>query len=42
MMTSPIDINVPTRTTLVLVTKDSFVPLVTNLNNKNNVCKHKQ
>ena len=39
MLTSPTDINVPTRTALVLVTKDSFVPLVTNLNNENNVCK---
>ena len=38
-LTSPIDINVPTRSALVLVTKDSFVPLVTNLNNKDKVCK---
>ena len=36
---SPIDINVPTRCAVVLVSKDSFVSLVTNLNSKNNVCK---
>ena len=36
---SPIDINVPTRWAVVLVSKDSFVSLVTNLNSKNNVCK---
>ena len=35
---SPIDINVPTRSTLVLETKDSFVSPVKDLNNKNNVC----
>lgn len=34
-----IDINVPTRCALVLVSKYSFVSLVTNLNSKNNVCK---
>ena len=38
-LTSPTDINAPTRDALVLVTKDSFVSLVTNLNKKNNVCK---
>lgn len=32
------DIFVPTRSAFVLVTKDSFVFLVTNLNIKNNVC----
>ena len=32
------DIFVPTRRAFVLVTKDSFVFLVTNLNIKNNVC----
>ena len=37
-LTSPIDINAPTRDPLVLVTKDSFVSLVTNLNKKSNVC----
>ena len=36
-LTSPVD--VATRNALVLVTKDSFVPLVTNLNNKDKVCK---
>ena len=30
-LTSPIDINVPFRSALVLVTKDSFVSLVSNL-----------
>ena len=38
MLTSPIDINVPTKSALVLVTKYSFVPLVTNLHNENDVC----
>ena len=38
-LTLPIDINAPTRDALVLVAKDSFVSLVTNLNKKNNVCK---
>ena len=38
-LTSPTDINLPTTSALVLVTKDSFVSLVTNLNNKNNVCE---
>ena len=33
-LTSPIDINVSTTGVLVLVTKDSFVSLVTNLNNE--------
>ena len=33
-LTSPTDINFPTTSALVLVTKDSFVSLVTNLNNK--------
>ena len=33
-ITYSIDINVPTRSTLVLLTKDSFVSLRTNLNNK--------
>ena len=37
-LTSPINIDVPTRSALVLVTKDSFASLVTNLNSKNNVC----
>ena len=37
--TSPIDINVLTRSALVLETKDSIVSRVTNLNNKNNVSK---
>ena len=36
---SPVDINVPTRSALVLKTKDSIVSLVTNFNNKNNACK---
>ena len=38
-LTSPTDINLPTTSALVLVTKDSFVSHVTNLNNKNNVCE---
>ena len=38
-LTSPIDINAPTRDALVLVTKDSFVSLVINLNKKNDDCK---
>ena len=33
-ITYSIAINVPTRSTLVLLTKDSFVSLRTNLNNK--------
>ena len=33
-LTSPIDINVPTTSALILITKDYFVLLVTNLNNK--------
>ena len=37
-LTSPTDINLPTTSALVLVTKDSFVSLVTNLNKKSNVC----
>ena len=37
-LTSPINIDVPTRSALFLVTKDSFASLVTNLNSKNNVC----
>ena len=37
MLSSPIDINVPTRSALVLETKDAFVSLVPNLNNKKNV-----
>ena len=41
MLTSPIDINMPTRSTLVLGTKDSTVSLITNLNDKNNVCKQR-
>ena len=32
-------INVPTKSVVVVVTKDLFVLLVMNLNNKNNVCK---
>ena len=36
-LTSPTD--VATRSALVLVTKDSFLSLVTNLKNKNKVCK---
>ena len=32
-LTSPIDINVPTRSALVLKIKDSFVSLVTSLKN---------
>ena len=32
-------ITVPTKSVLVVVTKDLFVLLVMNLNNKNNVCK---
>ena len=35
----PIGINVPTRSALVIETKDSFVSLVTDINNKSNVCK---
>ena len=40
MLMSPTctDIFVPTRGAFVLVTKDSFVFLITNLNIKNNVC----
>ena len=38
-LTSPIDINVPTRTALVLETKYSFDLLVTHLNNKNKSCR---
>ena len=41
-LTSPINIDVPTRSALVLVTKDSFASLVTNLNSKNNVCKKQE
>ena len=41
-LTSPINIDVPTRSPLVLVTKDSFASLVTNLNSKNNVCKKQE
>ena len=37
-LTSPIDINVPTRSTLVLVTKDSFDSLVSNLSNRSYCC----
>ena len=37
-LTSPINIDVPTRSALFLVTKDSFASLITNLNSKNNVC----
>lgn len=37
-LTSPINIDVPTRSALFLVTKDSFASFVTNLNSKNNVC----
>ena len=36
---SPVDINVPTTGALVLVKKGSFVSVLTNLNNRNNVCK---
>ena len=36
---SPFSINVPTRSALVLAKIDSFVIVVTNLNNKNNVYK---
>ena len=32
-------ITVPTKSVLVVVTKDLFVSIVMNLNNKNNVCK---
>ena len=32
-------INVPTKSVVVVVTKDLFVLLVMNLKNKNNVCK---
>ena len=38
-LTSSTDMNVSTRSALVLVTKDSFVLLVANLKTKNNVCK---
>ena len=38
-LTSLIDITVPTKSVLVVVTKDLFVSLVMNLNNKNNVYK---
>ena len=38
-LTSRMDINVPTRRALVLERKDSIALLVTNLNNKGNVCK---
>ena len=38
-LTSPIDINVLTRTALVLETKYSFDLLVTHLNNKNKSCR---
>lgn len=38
-LTSPTDLNVPTRSTLILLTKDSFVSLDTYLSDKNNVCK---
>ena len=38
-LTSSIDMNMSTRSALVLVTKDSFVSLVANLTTKNNVCK---
>ena len=31
--------DVATRSAMVFVTKDSFLSLVTNLNNKNKVCK---
>ena len=41
-LTSPINIDVPSRSALVLVTKDSFASLVTNLNNKNSVCKKQE
>ena len=41
-LTLPITIGVPTRRALVLVTKDSFASLVTNLSNKNNVCKKQE
>ena len=34
MWTLPIDIEAPTRSALVLGAKDSFVSLITNLNNK--------
>ena len=37
--TSSIDMNVSTRSALVLVTKDFFVSLVVKLKIKNNVCK---
>ena len=36
-LTSPIDINLPTRSALVPVTKDYLVSLVINFKNKNNV-----
>ena len=32
-------ITVPTKSVVVVVTKDLFVLLIMNLNNKNNVCK---
>ena len=38
-LTSPLDINLLSRSELALVTKYSLVFLVTNLNNKNNVFK---
>ena len=38
-LTSPVGINVPTRSVLVIETKDSFVSLVTDMNNTSNVCK---
>ena len=41
-LTSPIDINLPTRSALVLVTKDYFASLVTNFKNKNNVSSMSQ
>ena len=41
-LTSPIDINVTTRSALVLVTKDYFVSLVTHLNNKSNVLLYQE
>ena len=40
-LTSPSDIHVPTKSELVLETKYSLVLLVTNLNNKSNVCKRR-
>lgn len=38
-LTSPLDINLLSRSELALVTKYSLVFLVTNVNNKNNVFK---